>query len=271
MDETEIKLKEALLLAAERAPSETGMSLPVRDGSNIRRWLVPLTTITAVIAVLVVVAISQLASPHASDTSRPVSQDGDEWVAFSGAQIELPTGWSVNDLTCSGEPRSNTIGTRYSDALLSCAAGRSPDVSDIQLWDIDNLLVQGARDHAPERILLNDGTVAWIGHHPSHDPEGYTTTTLVVPSLNLVAIGECPDSMSLDAELRTITKLPEGAMAMPFVLGQNPDVAANHLRRLGLRVNVSGDTSRVAARVTQSVPQAGISVARGSSVRLVAR
>lgn len=180
-------------------------------------------------------------------------------------------GWSINDVAC-GEPHSNTIvvvraGSPGTASQL-CTLGRARNVIDVELWRLRDPRQAGAFDRARTHSALDDGTPALIGHEPSDHPVHYTTTTLVVPSLHVVVIGNGPDRKKVDSILLRLTPIPTDRVVVPDLIGATRESATARLRSVGLgvRVVLTPHDNLPGRPVLRTQPPSGFAVAGGSVV-----
>lgn len=226
MDDTERLLTQTLRKAADDAPRSTGMAFPRQASRRRAHW--KSSTFAAVGIALIVVSVvlmsgwvrppsntlNQAVLPSdpgsagsSSGTPRPIGRV----VVLGQAALPVPTGWSVNDLSCMAQPRSDTVAVILPGAAFpACGTGRAANVSDIKLWRLDDPVQADARDRARTKTALLDGTPAFIGHEQSDPPPGYVTTIVVVPELDVVAIGMSPNDEPLDDYMLRITHRDRG-------------------------------------------------------------
>ncbi len=303
MHDTNRLLVRTLIAAAQDAPKPTdtphfpnSQHFPHSQRRLHRSALA--VTVAAAVTLVVVVSIAVAASRLRTDpsppsptqlqaasksTPTPKAENG-PLVVLGQAVIPVPDGWTISDLACGDRPLSNSIfAVTPHTAFAACAAGGAPNVSDIELWSLDDPRLAGIRRKTPEHITLDDGRSALRGQEGGSSA-GPSTTIVVVPDLNVVVFGTSPQPHVLDRYIAKVTRLPADYAVVPFLslIGRNVDKVAARLSHLGLDVQIKNPISGpgpekvahlkvVGAKNLKLDAQPEIAIKKGSTVIVTVR
>jgi hypothetical protein len=260
-----------LVETLEEAASQVTMrplSVPVDAGR--RRRYVPAATAGGLLALVAcALVLSNLISTvdvHPDRVTPPLASNNSPGLYGLGdAALPLPAGWTFNDTSC-GVPQSSTLVIAVYRAEFACQVPRPEGVSDIVLMDIDNPEAGPYLAMATQPFTLSNGSSALIGSADAPEA-GYTVTVVVASNLESVAVGTSPVGTDLSADLRALTSVPDGQVAVPLLVGLRLDEVNRILSDLGLSVIVEdGRPDEDSAVVDESTPSAGSVVDVDSSV-----
>ena len=242
------------------------------------RNLVPLLVAVTVLAVFAggVALYRHVQNEIASWRDRDALPVGDRTlVGFDEVAMPLPTGWSIDSYR-SGQPQWNTVAIPPLGPYEACVSGRAGNVSDIQLDELGSPLGRVWSDVATSEATLADGTMALIGTVADQTllgtagvpAPGYTTTVLVIPQLDAILVGSSRDPGRLEALLLATTRMPDGAAAVPDLVGVPRAEAMADLDHAGLVAEATRVPSRAKGVVVDVAPRAGLVVPAGTAIRV---
>jgi len=187
-------------------------------------------------------------------------------VGFADVAMPLPEGWTIGDYRC-GNPQSNTVAIQPSGDVPSCVAP-SPEVSTIELDDLDGYLESMYGSTVTQAWTLDDGTPARIGYPRAEQP-GYHVTVVVVPRLEVIAVGTSPEPGMLLDPLGAIQTRPDGLVSVPQLTGRTVADARGHLDEIGLHLLTRPDGSPSGGTVVTMIdPPPGALVPAGTAVEV---
>lgn len=185
----------------------------------------------------------------------------DQLVGFSEVAFPLPPNWTFRDFNC-GQPQSDTVDVEPASIQPACQGPQVKNVSSIVIDDLESSAAFRWQATATEAFTLQDGTPALYGS--AIDEVGQYTTVVVIRALDAIAVGISPEPGMLDQDLRLLSRMPTGDVAMPTMLGMTWTVASTKLQGLGLvprRHEVDG-----VREVQGTDPASGVVVRIGSIV-----
>lgn len=278
MKPLEQALRETLTDASRSAPQPSDVFL-----GESRRPRAPVLAVAAAVLAVIGLAtagtvVAQWAKPdgatpaaqqvpappkHTTPHARATHSSEQNLVGFGKVTLPLPEGWTLNDVIC-GDPQSDTVVVEPSDAMLACMPPLVEVVSSIVLDDLTSATGERWKSTATENYVLADGTPALRGR--ATDGRGLAITVVVVPTYSAIAVGSSPMPQQLDEALSRITQLPNDEAAVPQLVGESWEAAAQQLRDLGLEPVRRDVPSSNKGEVVGSSPTAGRVEAQGSTV-----
>lgn len=241
---TEEVLRETLHAAAAHAPTQLvrpPSTAAPRARSRVGFAVAVSTAVTLVAASVVAQAVFDTDEVDGSSVDPASTDTAARLVGMGRAAIEVPDGWQVNHTWC-GVPQSNTI-IIDPNGSLACQVPRPVGVADIVVDDLNSPTAATWRSVASEPTEVM-GEDALTGTANSPLP-GYVATVLVVPDLDVIAVGTAPSGESIKEELTAISRIPDTQAVVPMVIGETWLRATERLESLGFTVDIAdGDEPR---------------------------
>jgi len=261
--------------AAEGVPTgPPGAPPPKPRGRNLVPLLVAVTVLAGFAAGVALYRHVQDETDNAPDRDAlPVV--GQTLVGFDDVAMPLPSGWSIDDYRCA-QPQSNTVAIPPLGPYETCASGRAPGVSDIQLDELGSPLGRTWSDVATDEVTLADDTSALIGTAADRTlvgtaevpAPGYTTTVLVIQQLDAILVGSSRNPDRIEDLLLATVQMPDGAAAVPDLRGVPRAEAMADLDDVGLLAEVTRVPSLAKGVVVDITPQAGLVMPAGTAIRV---
>jgi hypothetical protein len=271
MDALERLVHDTLADASRSAPAPIGMP-EHRDRARTRSRFTALGVAAAVLAIALAATTAGLLGRGSSPSApAPVL------VGFGKVAIPLPSGWGLNDQDRCGTPKGDTIVVvPWQGNTDLCLTAQPPGAMVILIDHLSGALASRWAATATEHFRLLDGTPALRGQTTAEGAvpgAGLLTgrrfvRVVVVPSLDVVAVGISPTPGALDDAMTRLSPMPPGTVAVQLVRGQPWAEAAERLERLGLtpqqQTGIFGNSPP--GWVFSTTPSAGVVVRKGSTI-----